>query len=298
MSWTLYRWTWRLESPLFVGAPPAGSLNRCRLYVPSRALWGALTAELARRRENGFPSYKTEGATLHENARFSYLFPAECDGKHWRAWLPRYEERDGLVWRREDRPDSKHDITNRQMRLRLLDARPGTAIDPDSDSAEEGSLRETECVLPRWRDIESPVAFVGYVFFKEGFSDLRDVKVIFVGGDTRYGLGRLRRVGELASSSDLFGAQVLLDQDAPMIQTSHLLAHTHLSDQAPKIVGSQEVLAGWDRTKADAFRRTAETPLWTPGSQVCNGDVRKWKISRDGVWKFAPEGSGSHQGRG
>ncbi len=65
MSWTLYRWTWRLESPLFVGAPPAGSLNRCRLYVPSRALWGALTAELARRRANASPSYETEGTTLH-----------------------------------------------------------------------------------------------------------------------------------------------------------------------------------------------------------------------------------------
>jgi len=169
VSWTLYRWTWRLEAPLFVGAPPAGSLNRCRLYVPSRALWGGLTAERARRRGNSFPRYETEGTTLHENARFTYLFPAECDGKHWRAWLPRYEALDGLVWRREDRQDiEERQLTDRQMRRRLLDTRPSTAIDPDSDSAEEGSLRETECVLPRWRDIESPVAFVGYVFPEAG----------------------------------------------------------------------------------------------------------------------------------
>jgi len=287
VSWTLFRWTWRLESPLFVGAPPAGSLNRCRLYVPSRALWGALTAELARRRENGFPSYEMEGTTLHKNARFSYLFPAECDGKHWRAWLPRYEKRDGLVWRREDRSDGKHDLTNRDMRLLLLDARPGTAIDPDSDSAEEGSLRETECVLSQWRSNESPVAFVGYVFLHHDFlkHDLPELRDIFLGGDTRYGLGRMRRL-EMTEASEVFGAGVSLNQDAPVVQSGHLLAHARPADHVPKIVGSQELLAGWDRTKQISFQSLSETPLWTPGSRI-REDKRavEWRICEDGTWK-------------
>lgn len=287
MSWTLYRWTWRLESSLFVGALPAGSLNRCRLYVPSRALWGALTAEMTRRRENGFPSYKEVGRTLQKNARFSYLYPGECDGKHWRAWLPRYEERDGLVWRREDRSDVKHDLTNHQMRLRLLDARPGTAIDPDSDSAQEGSLRETECVLPQWRSNESPVAFVGYVFLKQDLPELRDLTDLFLGGDTRYGLGRLRRI-EMTPASEVFGAGVSLNQDAPAVQSSHLLAHTRPDDHVPEIVGSQELLAGWDRTKTDPFCKVSETPLWTPGSRVRDKDERdkdRWMFEEDGIWK-------------
>jgi len=283
VSWTLFRWTWRLESSLFVGAPPAGSLNRCRLYVPSRALWGALTAELARRRENGFPRYETEGTTLHKNARFTYLFPAECDRKHWRAWLPRYEERDGLVWRREDRPDGKHDLTNRQMRLRLLDARPGTAIDPDSDSAEEGSLRETECVLPQWRNNESPVAFVGYVLLQQDLPELRDITALFLGGDTRYGLGWLRRL-EMTPASEVFGAGVSLNQDAPVVQSGRLLAHTRPADHVAEIVGSQELLAGWDRTKADPFRQVSGTPLWIPGSRVRDGRVADWAIEEDGIW--------------
>jgi hypothetical protein len=285
VSWTLYRWTWRLESPLFVGALPAGSLNRSRLYVPSRALWGALTAELARRRKNGFPSYEAEGTTLRESARFTYLFPAECDGKPWLAWLPRYEERDGLIWRREDRPDGKHDLTNRQMRLRLLDARPGTAIDPDSDSAEEGSLRETECVLPQWRSNESPVAFVGYVFLKQDLPELRDLTTLFVGGDTRYGLGRLRRL-DMTTASEVFGAGVSLNQDKPMVQSGHLLAHAQPSDRVPEIVGSQELLAGWDRTRTDPFRQISETPLWTPGSRVRDGRVAGWAIGEDGILTF------------
>ncbi len=285
MSWTLYRWTWRLESSLFVGVPPAGSLNRCRLYVPARALWGSLTAELARRRENGFPSYETEGTTLHENTRFTYLYPAESDGQHWRAWLPQYEDGDGLVWRREDRQDGKHDLTDRQMRLRLLDARPGTAIDPDSDSAEEGSLRETECVLPHWRDTESPVAFVGYLFLKQDLPELRELAVLFLGGDTRYGLGRLRRVGDLTSASDVFGAGVSLNQDAPVVQGGHLLAHAQPADHVPGIVGSQELLAGWDRTKKASFQSLSEIPLWTPGSQIRKDEeVANWQIGENGIW--------------
>jgi hypothetical protein len=287
VSWTLYRWTWRLESSLFVGAPPAGSLNRCRLYVPSRALWGALTAELARRRNNGFPSYETEGKTLHDNAHFTYLFPAECDGKHWRAWLPRYEERDGLIWRREDRPDGKHGLTNRQMRLRLVDARPGTAIDPDSDSAGEGSLRETECVLPQWRSNESPVAFVGYVFLKQDSPELLDLTALFLGGDTRYGLGRLRRLDMTpVSQAQVFGAGVSLNQDKPVVQSGHLLAHAQPSDCVPEIVGNQELLAGWDRTKADSFRKVSETPLWTPGSRARDGRAADWEIGENGIWTF------------
>jgi hypothetical protein len=292
VSWTLYRWTWRLEAPLFVGALPAGSLNRCRLYVPSRALWGALTAELARRRENGFPNYQNEGTILRENTRFIYLFPAECDGKHWRAWLPRYELRSGLVWRREDRQDGEHDLTDRQMRLRLVDARPGTAIDPDSDSAEEGSLRETECVLPLWRNNGSPVAFAGYVFLKNDLAELRDITVLFLGGDTRYGLGRLQRVGEWTSASDVFGAQVDLNQGAPSVRSNRLLAHTHQDAGGPEIIGSQESLAGWDRTKAVSFQSLSETPLWTPGSRIRDdGQAKDWEISEDGTWQLAGGGA-------
>lgn len=286
MSWTLYRWTWRLEAPLFVGALPAGSLNRCRLYVPSRPLWGALTAELARRRESGFPSYENEGTVLRENARFTYLFPAECDGKHWRAWLPRYEQPAGLVWRREDRQDGEYHLPDRQIRMRLLDARPGTAIDPDSDSAEEGSLRETECVLPQWRSSESSVAFVGYVFLKQDLPELRDLTALFLGGDSRYGLGRLRRL-DMTPASDVFGAQIDLNQGAPSVRSNRLLAHTHQDAGRLEIIGSHELLAGWDRTRHDPFLPIAEMPLWTPGSRVRDGRVADWEIGENGIWKFA-----------
>jgi len=288
VSWTLYRWTWRLESSLFVGALPAGSLNRCRLYVPSRTLWGGLTAELARRGASDFPDYGKKGRMLLENARLTYLFPAEGDGEAWRAWLPRYEKRDGLVWRREDRQGSEeHQLTDRQIRRRLLGARPATAIDPDSDSAEEGSLRETECVLPHWRDSGSRVAFVGYGFLKQDWREVYDITTLFLGGDTRYGLGRLQRV-EWKSASDVFGAQVDLRKEPPTVRTDRLLAHTRADGCTQEITGTRELLAGWDRTKVDPFSALSETALWTPGSRT-RGSARtqEWSIGDNGVWESA-----------
>ena len=82
------------------------------------------------------------------------------------AWLPRYQR--GLCWQHEDATESF--VNERSFRRRLLSTRPGTAIDPKTDAADEGTLRETECVQTRWRNAssqdEGPVAMVGYVFIR------------------------------------------------------------------------------------------------------------------------------------
>ncbi|OAT82909.1 hypothetical protein [Desulfotomaculum copahuensis] len=107
MKWTLQRWVWQLQSPLFIGMPPSGALNRCRLYIPARVMWGAFTAEIARSRAQSNPDnidelYKAVGDDLKEKVRFSYLYPAEYTADGWLAWLPRYESGKGQSWRRED----------------------------------------------------------------------------------------------------------------------------------------------------------------------------------------------------
>lgn len=42
MAWQVYRWVWQLESPLHIGLVPAGILNRTRLYIPARTMWGGI----------------------------------------------------------------------------------------------------------------------------------------------------------------------------------------------------------------------------------------------------------------
>jgi len=231
MSWSLYRWVWKLEAPLSVGLPPSGSLNRCRLYAPARNLWGALTAELAQQQATGFPVYAKVGEDVRKDARLTYLYPAEPTDTGWRAWLPRYESGSGLLWQREDDANSKSSVAHRELRSRLLLARLGTAIDHTSGTAAEGTLRETECISPHWRDRTAdgakPVALVGYVLVREGADlagALETIDMLFIGGDTRYGLGRVRRVA-LTPATDAFGDTVDLLGQEPSLRANRILAH-------------------------------------------------------------------------
>jgi hypothetical protein len=299
MSWALYRWAWQLEGPLHLGVPPAGSLNRTRLYVPARALWGALTAELSRReaRDGKDLQYQHIGESLKKDYRFTYLFPAERVDEKWRAWLPSY--RDGLGWAPEGQPEPV--IIDRQFRRCLLSTRSATSIDASSDAADWGSLRETECIQTRWREDQGagtgPVAMVGYVFINIGKERkakyakatrrLSDVNTLFVGGDTRYGLGRIsRRSFELTKAPMMFGAQVEMGNDVShRIQSATAWGHA-VADSA--LSGALEMLVGWDLSEL----RSAEhsLPLWQPGSQAPSpSDVLQWTIMPNGLWALAQQ---------
>lgn len=287
MSWSLHRWTWRVASPLFVGATPSGALNRCRVYLPARPIWGALTAELARHEAHGDPAYREVGDDLREHVRLSYLYPAESAGTDWLGWLPQYRAGDGLCWVREGSDDS---VADRPFRRRLLWTRPGTAIDPDSDSALDGSLRETECVQTRWRHGDGsagdPVAMVGYVWVRQNVGQLDRVSTVttlFAGGDTRYGLGRLER-SSMEPAIAVFGATVDLGDDEPRIVTDRPLAHAHAGGDVA-ISGDQEAVGGWDTTGQQRDRRISE-PVWTPGSRCEDGTSPTWELLQSGMLRL------------
>lgn len=294
MSWSLFRWIWQLEGPLYVGMPPAGSLNRTRLYVPARALWGALTAELSRREvQNGkAPQYQHVGDSLQKDYRFTYLFPAEKLEAGWRSWLPIFRGAQGLAWAREEQ--AERTLGDRHFRRRLLSTRPGTSIDASTDAADDGSLRETECIEARWRDERGcdagPVAMVGYVFIRTANAKneypaerrrLDGIDTLFVGGDTRYGLGRIRRIAiDLVKQGGAFGGTVTLDADLPQVEASTARAHAYAG---ASLSGALELLGGWDRGSIRSLDQAS--PLWQPGS--CSAKPVRWSIEADGLWRVA-----------
>ena len=290
MSWALYRWTWRVRAPLYLGRPPAGSLNRTRLFVPARAMWGALTAELTRHEaKDGAPKYEDIGGTLRDRARIGYLFPAEYIEGKWRAWLPEYRGGNGLVWKHED--TRKSHLSDRSFRHRILDARPGTSIDPRVDAAEDGSLRETECIQTRWRGADGftapGVAMTGYVFLREDTLRHRmdSIRQVFVGGDTRYGLGLMEREGKLVPDERFFGDCVELDGDSPIVATSVLRAHAAVGESESSLSGARERVVGWDGNRLDAGER--EEPRWAPGSKRTSR--LGWHVLDRGTWAGTSE---------
>ncbi|MDY6823267.1 MAG: hypothetical protein SWH68_05640 [Thermodesulfobacteriota bacterium] len=288
MTWMALRWVWRLEAPLFVGMPPAGALNRCRLYLPARAMHAAVTAELARLNgdgKSGFPDYGKFGHEVGLNCRFTYLFPAEKRGGKFLAWMPKFESARGLQWYRHDGEES---LSDRDFRRRLLDSRPGTAIAPETDSASEGTLRETECINPWWRDSNchgetNAMLLLGYVFLRNnGFRrQLDNIDTLFVGGDTRYGLGKICRMGwhEVSGDLSVFGKRVHLDREHPQIQSDIVWGHA-LEGGQPEIHGMQgakELLGGWDQGSPWGRALT-----WAPGSFLERRVA--WSIDNYGYW--------------
>lgn len=288
MSWSLYRWVWHLESPLFIGMPPSGSLNRCRLYVPARAIWGALTAELARQKmgtnSQSLDAYKNVGQRLLNMCRFSYLYPATLVDGGWLAWLPCFEQGKGLHWRREDK---RQCISDDEFRRRLLDARPGTAIDSTASTADEGSLHETECIGPFWTASEGQtlhrVGLVGYLFCGNEtlLRELQAVTELFVGGDTRYGLGSMRRDQLFFKAGKIFGSEVDCEAEEPRVKSRCVLAHASVGSANQLVVGGVEVLKGWDHEKLVLIDKA---PSWMPGSQLRDGEGW-WSVKEDGRWE-------------
>ena len=300
MTWQMYRWVWQLRSPLHVGYGPAGALNRTRLYIPARNMWAALTAEIAREQAGGatFPDYQNIGQLLQENFRFTYLYPAEQVNRRWLAWLPRYVQKEnkvGFYWYREDGAS----LSNHRFRHRLLYTQPGTAIAPSTDTAEEGTLREVEYIRPFWQtkgtEEPQPVAFVGYLFLREPWppginrNTLQKVQELYVGGETRYGFGRLALVpysdrDPWEHTTRCFDYEVDLTGDAPKIKVpTFLLAHALLLSSRLQLQGAWEALVYWDWQTMHSENR----PLWQPGTRIEQPEDRKLNltIGDDGLWR-------------
>ncbi|MCP9455542.1 MAG: hypothetical protein NNA18_05480, partial [Nitrospira sp.] len=163
--------------------------------------------------------------------------------------------------------------------------RPGTALDPESDTAAEGNLRESEVISPYWQNGENslkPVRLLGYLFCKddgrksEQIQKLQQIQTILLGGDARYGLGKIRWV-ECKEVTCFFGCPVELNQADPVVQRSRVLAHVPAN--SVQLQGEYELLAGWDGRNLQSSTQL----YWQPGA--VSTEPLRWKILDDGYWE-------------
>jgi hypothetical protein len=134
------------------------------------------------------------------------------------------------------------------------------------------------------------VLLSGYVFVNNDDLEkrLKTTDILFVGGDTRYGLGKIRRTEwrELSGNEHVFGKEAHLNGTHPEIQSEVVWGHGALEDSHSETLepkGVRELFAGWDKD-----RRQRGTLVWAPGS-VMKESV-KWKITGFGTWEFAQAG--------
>ena len=208
--WELYQLIFRLEAPIHSGYIKIGNVQRTRLYITGRMMWGALTARITRLQNSS--DYKGIGEMVRKCLRTSYFYPAFYNGDYM----------DSLT------------LSTKIVERVLLTSYASTAINYSHWAAKEGSLHEIEMISAKtihelkdtgvFIEKGSPVFLKGYIFVSgdtpEKISSYwRDaLEKIQVGGERTYGFGQVCLQTEPHEVSNVFNYNTILNEDEPKIE--------------------------------------------------------------------------------
>ncbi len=280
MTWTACKVVFRLLAPMHIGWIKQGNVQRTRPYVTGKALWGALTARLTRDVPTLGGNYEEVGRKVNKELAFSYFYPAT--GKDVDLW-PWGDQADEFAWR-------------------YLGSYASTALNYGRNTAEEGSLHETEFIAPRTRD-DRPVYLVGYIFEHQGCALpwQEALSRLQLGGERTYGWGRVRlepMSSPLSSGEKFFvdGLEMVLDGDRPTLKAKKdapLLAHTLAAEfqgrqPVSSVRGPVEPLVGRETDPQGRFGASLPPAriCWPPGSTL-TADA-KIIVREYGIWEGVP----------
>jgi hypothetical protein len=162
--------------PIHIGYGSYGIMNETRIFIPGITMWGALINTFGR--ENNWTSkdYENEkNKKMFENITCFYpmsdnvvLYPGFKNGEFYLG-----------------------DKSEKEFRYEYVDTYVSTAINPITLNAKDESLHEIDIILPRDKEDKKQLYWVGYVNTSENIPN-----EIYVGGDSRYGLGLMELVEE------------------------------------------------------------------------------------------------------
>jgi len=316
MSWTCYQLTYRLESPLHIGFHEAGYIQRTRKYVPGRAMWGAITAQLTRQLnpQADAQAYAKVGKKLNESLIPGYFFLGDPE-----PLLPQYTRERGLVFAHSGQ-DENDTLSEAGFESLFLCSFTQTSIRSKTQTAEEESLHEMEFLVHRYKHAKDqrvlPTYLVGHLFLKDGttietsangsgstkIASKEDLKKylaeLSVGGERAYGCGRVVLEGEPTKTDKLFDWEFDGSGKTPLIHrkdSSYLRAHAARNCQQVT-AGDLERFAyrSWstEATKSGIGpgRKVEEEPhaCWVPGSTAApdaSAAEVSFAISSYGIWQ-------------
>lgn len=247
MTYTCYRLTFKAESPVFMGDKKIGIIQQTRRYIPGKTMWGAITANVTYGLiDDGVtysPAlYKDIGECVKSCIRTTYFYPI-TDSKD--VLSPRFTE-EGLQYGQ---------MSENEFESTFIKSFVSTATSGDRGAAKDESLHETEYVVNRIKsDGEyKQVNWIGYLFIKGcenskyslnnhgNFNDIElecdehsvklsdTLKQLHVGGDNRYGFGRLALTTP-QMSNDVFGFKINLNSlKFNIIKQNPIFAHLNLN---------------------------------------------------------------------
>ncbi len=160
-----YEVTFKQIQPIHIGDNKHGVINETKIFIPGQTMWGALTNAY-------FKKTNDYDENLFEN--ISCFYP-KIEGN---VLYPRYEDGEFFLGF----------CSETEFRQKFTTTLLSTAINPTTLHAKDESLHEIDVILP------NNIEWVGYIKAKK--EQLEQIKEIFIGGDSRYGLGLMKLRGE------------------------------------------------------------------------------------------------------
>ena len=273
MSWELYSLTFRVKAPLHIGKRKIGNLMQTYPYVTGRAMWGALTAAITRKRylDPQKEDYEGIGARLFPSYFYVKYHVKTLEEKPWFPW---------------DVPET--------FSYHFLDARAAIATEEGVKTAAEGMLYQIEFIAPHTRGGE-PVYLTGYLATEEKEENLREwIRRIQVGGELGYGWGVLE-LHELRKANALWG-QWELDSEKTKDRVSKLVFKKAKGNHGRNVALAHVYALGDNKTSSIEAKGRAE-PLvawemgslkylgvfYPPGGQLPSS-IEKIQVDRYGFW--------------
>jgi len=193
-----YKLVFEQLDPIHIGKTAYGVISETRIFIPGWTMWGALVNSYAGKIGLEPDNFKE---VQHLFERVTCFYPS-FDNEGNAVLFPKFEG--GELYLGADYPENV-------FGMEFTDTFVSTAINPVSLTAEEESLHEMEVILPKSKRNKRQIYWSGLIgieaenidkmlnFFEEGRLE------ITVGGDSRYGLGRLRLISKRGEDGEALG---------------------------------------------------------------------------------------------
>ena len=302
MTHTCYRLTFKAESPVFIGDKKIGIIQQTKRYIPGKTMWGAITANVTRGLIDGGATYSPAlyrgiGKCVEDCIRTTYFYPTTDDKN---ILIPRFTK-DGLQYGQ---------MSKNEFESTFIKSFVSTATVGSHGAAKDESLHETEYVVNKIKsdDEYKQVNWIGYLFIKGsenskytlsnhvGFEnievgyDKHSVKLIdilkqlYVGGDNRYGFGRLVLTTSQISN-DVFNFKINLNSlKFNIIEQNPIFAHLKINYNGKKpYLGNIEPLVSREYGKKGFGRNIVPHGIaFTPGTcfmeEISNIEIKSFGI--------------------
>jgi len=248
-----YKHVFKQIQPIHIGAGSYGVINETRIFISGWTMWGALTKAYNLKK----------GVSLSENQK---LF------EHISCFYPCFDEegRNVLFPKFENGEFVLGNYSEDNFRAKFVDTFISTAIDSKTNTALDESLHEINVILPGAKvDLyegnvkEKQLYWVGVVQLKDKQeNDLPSE--IYVGGEVKYGLGKMECINKNYSMEILSGEWKAQDR----ILKNYLPVKRKESYFSGKVELLVEIDNAWERERLQVKLRDGNGFFYLPGTKV------------------------------